>query len=136
MSVAAVAGEHTVEIGTPSFLKAFFSTVFAVLEAPGWGTRYPVLMRDFYQGRVAAALVATLADELSALRVALASHPPAAVVWDFERREARPPWGDAISSDITSLADYFVTSEGKNLLGELISLSEYASSRSLDVRIE
>ena len=33
MSVAAVAGDHSVEIGASSFLKAFFSTVFGVLEA-------------------------------------------------------------------------------------------------------
>lgn len=136
MSVAAVAGEHAVEIGAPSFLKAFFSTVFVVLETPGWGTRYPVLMRDLYQGRVSGPQVATLAIELLAVRVALSSHSPAAVVWDFERPEARPPWGDAISPDIRSLANYFVTSEGKSLLGELIALCEYASRRSLDVRIE
>lgn len=70
------------------------------------------------------------------VREALASHPPAAVVWDFERPGARPPWGDAISEHITSLANYFVTSDGKDLLTELIALSEYASRRSLDVRIE
>lgn len=80
--------------------------------------------------------VATLTAELVVVREALASHPPAAVVWDFERPGARPPWGDAISEHITSLANYFVTSDGKDLLTELIALSEYASRRSLDVRIE
>lgn len=95
-----------------------------------------MLMRDFYQGRVSGVRVATLtASACVVVREALAFHPPAAVVWDFERPGARSPWGDAISERITSLANY-VTSDGKDLLTELIALSEYASRRSLDVRIE
>ena len=33
-------------------LNSFFSTVFVRLENANWGSRYPILMNELYQGRV------------------------------------------------------------------------------------
>ena len=52
------------------------------------------------------------------------------MVWDFEERSARPAWGDGISPQIKSLADYFVTSDGRNLIDVLsAALAEAHHSR-------
>ena len=47
-----------------------------------------------------------------------------------------PPWKDHISDQITSLANYFVTADGKDLFDELISLLQYAAKNYLDAAIE
>jgi hypothetical protein len=41
------------------------------------------------------------------------------VVWNHEDRGAKAPWGDRIAPHIKTLADYFVTSDGQNLLDVL-----------------
>jgi hypothetical protein len=58
------------------------------------------------------------------------------VVWDIDNPEARPPWGDDISSDITDLSNYFVTSDGRDLF-EVLDEAMSALERSrLVLRVE
>lgn len=117
------------EIGTGSFLHCFFSTVSAVLEPRGWGSRFPTLMNRLYQGDLPDVDVEKARSELVTVRRELAAHPPSAVVWDIADRSQRPPWGDAIAPEITSLANYFVTSNGKDLFDVLLAaLDEAAQS--------
>jgi hypothetical protein len=42
--------------------------------------------------------------------------PISNVIWDIDDLNKPMPWGDNISSDITDLSNYFVTSEGKDLI--------------------
>lgn len=37
-------------IGEPDFLHSFFSTICANLESGNWGSKFPVLMNELYQG--------------------------------------------------------------------------------------
>lgn len=45
--------------------------------------------------------------------------PPKEIIWDVEDLEKNPPCGTHISKDITSLAQYFVIADGKNLISVL-----------------
>ena len=38
------------------------------------------------------------------------------MIWDIEDRAKIPPWGSDISTDVTNLANYFVTSTGRDLI--------------------
>jgi len=135
MALSAWVGHDRLELGEPAFLKAFFSTVFAKLEAEDWGRRFPVLMRDLYSGRLSPEKAAAAAEELARLREELKAFKPKDVVWDFEDRTRRPPWGDEISPHITSLANYFVTSDGKDLLDVLQEALAAATKKHQDVVI-
>lgn len=78
-------------IGSGSFLTAFFSTVAVRAEDGRWGSRYPILMRELYHGRVEPERLSELSTE--------------------------------IAPTITSLADYWWTSDGKDfvkVLGEAV----------------
>lgn len=35
--------------------------------------------------------------------------------WDLENRGSKPPWGDKIAPHIASLANYFVSSNGREV---------------------
>jgi len=135
MALSVWVGRERFELGDAAFLKAFFSTVFAKIEAEDWGRSFPVLMRDLYSGRLSPEKVPTAAEELSRLREELKAHRPSDVVWDFEDRTRRPPWGNDISPHITSLANYFVTSDGKDLLEVLQNALTVAAQKHQDVVI-
>lgn len=115
MAVALKVDSVATELGTGSFVHAFFSTASARLENGVWGGRFPVLMNELYQGSLAKGHAQAALDELATIRRELAAFPPSDVVWDVEDRTARPPWGDNIAPTITSLANYFVTSTGRDM---------------------
>lgn len=115
MSVAIHVGKDSFEIGAPSFLHCFFSTIAVRLEAEDWGTRFPVLMNDLYSGELDYQKAPYAKSELHTIQEQLKAFSPGEVVWDIENRSARPPWGSNISTHITSLSNYFVTSDGKDL---------------------
>ena len=116
LSLALQVGKKGFEIGTPSFLTSWFSTIFVRLEDENWGSRFPTIMRDLYSGAVPSTKAENALREIEGIRNALSALPPDRVVWDFENRAAAPPWGTVISPLVTSLADYFVTSDGKDLM--------------------
>jgi hypothetical protein len=103
------------EIGAASFFNSFFSTVSANLEPAGWGSRFPTVMRTLYEGRLPVGSAAAALAELDNIHRELAGFPPSMIVWDYNDRSLQPPWGDDIDPRITSLANYFVTSDGKDL---------------------
>lgn len=124
MGVGIQLGRITDEIGSGDFLYAFFSTITGNLEPDGWGSRFPILMRQLYAGGLQQSDAADALAELHRVRRELAELPPARVIWSFEDRTQRPPWGDDIAGDIDSLATYFVTSHGRDLIALLAEVFE------------
>jgi len=136
MSLAAFVGNESYEIGSGSFFKSFFSTIFVKLEEERWGSRFPVVMNEFYSGRLKYEQAKDALKELQAIQQMLSEYSPDQIVWDFEKREAVPPWGDNISPTITSLGNYFVTSDGKDLFFVLKRVFSAAEIHRQDVRVE
>lgn len=116
MAVGLKLGSITDEIGTGDFLHSFFSTISGNLETDGWGTRFPVLLNELYQGELHQKDVASALAELDAVEKELATLSPGKVIWDIEDRSKAPPCGEKISNDITDLSNYFVTSTGRELI--------------------
>lgn len=104
------------QIGAASFLHSFFSSVCFRLEQGEWGSKFPRLMNDLYQGRLKSEYVKDALVELKEIKQELAKFPPSDVIWDIEDLSASPPWGNNISPDITNLSNYFVTSDGEDFL--------------------
>lgn len=136
MSVGVRVGSIVSEIGASSFFNAFFSTIKGLLEPEGAGTRFPIISGEFYEGHVSANQIDQAIAELKIIKNELSKFPPAAVIWDIDDRSKAPPWGTNISSDITSMGNYFVTSTGRDLLDTLFETFEYAKKKGADVMIE
>lgn len=124
MGVGIQLGRITDEIGTGAFLYAFFSTIAGNLEPDGWGSRFPILMKQLYAGGLLQSDAADALAEPHIVRRELAEIPPARVIWSFEDRTQHPPWGDDIAPDIDSLATYFVTAHGRDLIVLLAEVFE------------
>jgi hypothetical protein len=129
VAVSLSVGDSDWTVGTGDFLHAFFSTVAANLEPAGWGSRFPLLMNDLYAGELGASNASAASEELAIVAAELRGLQPSEVVWDYEHRSLRPPWGDDISPEITDLSNYFVTSEGEDLI-ETLQAALDASARS------
>ena len=116
------------EVGSASFLHAFFSTVAYHLEKGQWGKKYPVIMSDLYQGKLSCDNVPAAKKELEQIKNQLTKYSPDKVIWDIEDLSKQPPWGDKISDSITDLSNYFVTSDGRDFIEIL--------NRAMDIAIE
>ena len=123
-------------IGTADFLHAFFSTVCGRLENDKWGSRFPYLMNELYQGVLSVKHLAAGTEELSQIKQELAQFSPDQVIWDIDDRSLTPPWGDNISDDITDLSNYFVTSEGKDFLTVFAAALDKAQKRNAPLKIQ
>lgn len=103
-------------IGSADFLHSFFSTVAVNLEGGKWGSRFPVLMNELYQGKLPVEKADIAFEELNIIREELKKFSPDKVVWDIDDLSKQPPWGKNISKDITDLSNYFVTSDGEDFI--------------------
>lgn len=128
MTVGIYLDNILLEIGHPDFLHAFFSTVSGNLEPEGWGSRFPTLMQQLYQGRVEGNQAAAALAELRIVKGELAQLSPQKMIWDIEDSSATPPWGSNISPEITSLANYFITSGGCDFIAELEEMLLYCDA--------
>ena len=58
------------------------------------------------------------------------------VIWDIDDLAKPMPWGNNISSDITDLSNYFITSDGEDLITILAHAIEKAIELGSDISIE
>lgn len=124
------------QIGSGDFLHSFFSTVAYNLENAKWGSRFPTIMKELYQGHLSKEHIDDAIRELAVISVELRDFPPDRVIWDAEDLSKQPPWGNDISEDITDLSNYFVTSDGEDFLTIFLHALEKAKTVDEDVNIE
>lgn len=132
MTIGIKLGQITDEIGSSEFLHCFFSTIAVNLEPTGWGSRFPVIMKSLYSGKLPSSDAEAALSELRSIRSELSKISPQQVVWSYEDRDILPPWGSDISKDITSLENYFVTSSGRELIPLLEEILVEASEQNND----
>ena len=113
MPLGLLVGDVPLRVGSPDLLHAFFSTISVRLEPLGWGTRFPALLHDLYQGELSVDSVEAALAELTLARRELSAMPANAVVWDADDPHAPPPWGDAVAAP--DLAHCFWTEDGRSL---------------------
>ena len=109
------------QIGQGDFLHAFFSTVAFNLENKNWGSRFPIIMNELYQGKLNNKNVDKAICELNQ------------IIDDLSKQ---PPWADKISDSITSLANYFVTSDGEDFLAIFSHALEKEKEIDSDLEVE
>lgn len=115
MTIGLQTGSIFFEVGAPSFMHCFFSTIAYNLENSEWGSKFPYLMNDFYHKELLPENIEMAETELNIIYEALKSFPPNKVVWNIDDLSQSPPWGENIADTITDLSNYFITSDGKDL---------------------
>ena len=93
-------------------------------------------MNELYQGTLDKDNVETAIVELKKIQLELQAFSPDKVVWDIDDLSKQPPWGKNISSDITNLSNYFVTSDGEDFITIFFNALEKAKKLQMDLTIE
>jgi len=124
------------QIGTGDFFYSFFSTIAYNLEGSKWGTKYPYIMNEFYSGTLKKEHLYNAKDEIEIIKNKLKEIPISKVVWDIDDLSKPMPWGNNISSDITDLSNYFVTSDGEDLITIIVHAIDKAIELQADISIE
>ncbi len=136
MSVGLSVKYYWYQVGTSDFLYSFFSTVAYNLENQKWGSRFPYIMNEFYEGYIKKNHIKFALSELDTITKELRRFSCDKIIWSFEDLSLSPPWGNRISSDITDLSNYFVTSEGEDFLTILKHAFEKGIETNSDVLIK
>lgn len=124
------------KVGNGDFLHSFFSTICYHLEPNGWGSNFPYLMKNLYNGRLNSDDVPKAIEEAKNIQSKLLNYKSSEVVWDIDDLSKQPPWGNNISSHISSLSNYFVTSDGRDLFEVIFKAFEDAQRLNVDVEVE
>ncbi|MFT5083923.1 MAG: 2,3-bisphosphoglycerate-dependent phosphoglycerate mutase [Lentisphaeria bacterium] len=112
-------------IGSGEFLHSFFSTISFHLEPKGWGSRFPELMNELYQGKLDAANAKKALADACAIKKELSSIKPDRVVWEIENLGKMPPWGEYVDESVSDLSNYHITSTDRVVMDVLIECLEY-----------
>ena len=76
------------------------------------------------------------ARQFNLIRDEFAKIPPEKVVYDVNNRARKAPWLNNLSPVITSCANMFTTSEGQDLLFEVVSILTYGQICNVDIIVE
>ncbi|EOP92832.1 immunity 70 family protein [Bacillus cereus] len=124
------------EVGHPDLLHSFFSTMSYHTEPEGWGTKYPLLMKDLYFKKLSWEDVKEARENLKEIQNVLQKKKPDEVVWDIEDLEKRPPWdGQQLPPQVTDLTTYYVTSRGVTYFDLLFHAFDDAQEVEIDIVI-
>nr|WP_301183243.1 Imm70 family immunity protein [Streptococcus suis] len=123
-------------VGEGSLFNSFFSTIYVRLENNRWGSKYPIIMNKLYFGEVPLEDIEEGIVELLSIQKELKNFRPQEIIWDFEELSATPPWGNNISSHITNLSQYFITSSGSDLFEVMLTSFTFAREKSKNVIVK
>lgn len=136
MAVGFNVGFFWYQIGSSDFLHSFFSTVAINLENGNWGSKFPTIMNELYQGRIEPENIDKAIKELKIIKDKLMELLPDKVIWDIDDLSKLPPWGKNISKDITNLSNYYVTSDGEDFITIFMHALEKSQELKLPIEIE
>lgn len=115
------------KIGTGDFLHSCFSSIAYNLEDNNWGEKFPFIMKELYTKELSVDDIPEAVKEINLIREMFKEYAPNCVIWDIENLEKRPPWGDDIADRITSLSNYFYTSDGEDLFETFLKALDTAA---------
>ncbi len=136
MGVHLSTSNYIYDIGTSDFLTSFFDTIEYRLTKGLFRKKYPIVLNEFYNGHLKYENLEKAEQELKDIQKRLKKFKPSKVIWDKNDLDKKPPWGNKISSDITDLSNYYVTSNGKDLFDVIFKAIEKAKSEKSGITIE
>lgn len=134
MSVSLRVGPIAYPVGRAD-LGSFFDTVTVRLEGAARGSRFPTLAGLYRDGELSPDAAELARVELADVERELRQHRPADVVCDIDKPDVSPPWGIDIADTITSLGDYFVTADGRQLIAVMDTAIDASARTGKPMRI-
>lgn len=120
-----------IEIGSGDMLDSITATMKAYY--PEENKNFLQLFTFFETGSASSEDVTELNNELKVVTSCLKKIPPEKAVYGPESKKRQAPWKNGIADTVTSCADLFFTSDGKNLLQELNNIFKYSAENNTSI---
>lgn len=120
-----------VDVGSESIWKSVLST--AEIRLDHMQKEIPLALKFMNTGACHYRDAFETARQFNLLRDAFSQIPPNEAVYDKDRRELKAPWESNLSGIITSCANLYTTSDGKDLLYEVVAILTYAHYLEVEV---
>ncbi|WP_088810383.1 Imm70 family immunity protein [Listeria sp. ILCC796] len=123
MSIGIEVGYSWFQIGRSDYFDSFFSTIAYYLENQKWGSEFPVVMRKMYAGNLTPDEAKLAKDELLKIQEKLGTlkKEVSPIIWDARNLNLTPPeWAVNPNEHVQTLKNYFVISDGRDLLEILL----------------
>ncbi len=133
MMLESADGQRLLDLGGRELTNSILSTVTVHLDS--LLPQVPLAVQFLRYGNCVADDAQEAARQLNLIRDALGAIPPEQAVWDLNDRTVLPPWTGNLSPIVTSCANLYTTSNGRDLLWELVALLTYASVVETSVRV-
>lgn len=121
----------SIEVGSGDMLDSIVSTMKRYY--PDQNRKLSKLFAFFENGDATSEDITELASELNIVTSCLKKISPENAVYGPESKERQAPWKNGIADNITSCADLFLTSDGKNLLQELGKIFDYSRKNNTSI---
>lgn len=125
--------KRIVYIGTSDILQSLYSTIRVRLDY--FKEKVPLAFNFLECGKCNSIAAMETAKQFNLLRDELSKVAPQQAVYDFRDLSRRSPWDGRISPVITSCANFYITSDGKDLLFEIVSILCYGYYSGSDITI-
>lgn len=98
-------------------------------EPEGWGTKYPLLMKNLYFDKLSWEDVEEARKNLKEIQSILQKKKPEEIIWDIEDITKRLPWeGKALPPQVVDLVTYFAREDGKTFSDLLFKAFDFSET--------
>lgn len=139
MGVGIEVGYSWFQIGRSDYFDSFFSTIAYYLENKKWGSEFPAVMRKMYAGKLTPDDAKLARNELLKIQEKLGKlkKEEFPIIWDARNLNLIPPeWAINPNEHVQTLKNYFVISDGRDLLEILLTAVNKAIEIDKDLHIK
>ena len=123
--------KRSVEIGDSDIWFSVYST--AVIRLENKKNEIPLAIRFLKTAQCDHSIALDTARQFNLLRDEFSKIPPQKAIYNLDNISMKPPWNDNISPVVTSCANLYTTTDGKDLLFEAVSILTYAYYLNADI---
>ncbi len=117
--------------------RSFFDNVCFYLENKIWGSRFPIVMQNLYNGAVEVSNLKDLLKEIDIIQQEFSKIEVNDLIWDIENLEERCPYLDNMVDEIKTLADFWKTSYKSEDMFEILKrIINFAIENQTEILVE
>ncbi|MBR4915353.1 MAG: hypothetical protein IKZ42_08755 [Clostridiales bacterium] len=126
--------ERVIDIGSTDILFSLYSTIMIRLKKSH--SELSEAISFFQTGECKCDNAIECARQINLIRDKLSQINPNDAIYDMNDLSKEAPWKGKMSRVVTSCGNMFTTSDGKDLLFEIVSILTYSYYHNVDVSIE
>lgn len=134
MKICSMDYKMTIEVGNSDILYSIYSTLCVRLSEIK--KNIPLVYQFLKDGECTTENAIETARQFNLLRDELSKYAPEEAVYDMHDLQKQAPWKGKISKVVTSCANLYTTSDGQDLLFEIVKILCYADIAKTSIIIE